>query len=197
MDKTDAQLVQEILLNSQGSFDDLVTRYTKPLYNFTFRLTGNIQTAEDLVQETFIKVWKNLAKYDPQQPFRSWIFTIARNTTTDHLRKKKSIPFSVLSKDDDHLFEETLSDDTPLPEESLSILENTETLENILGNLSIDYQIVLLLHYQEGLTFEEIGDVVDKPPNTVKSWHRRALISLREQLSHLAEPGSLVHQKAL
>lgn len=182
MDKTDVQLVSEILLGTQGSFEELVTRYTKPLYNFTFRLTGSVQTAEDLVQETFIKVWKSLGKYDPKQSFRGWIFTIARNTTTDYMRKKKTIPFSVLSKDDDYLFEDTLSDDAELPDETLAQLEDTASLEKILATLPIDYQIVLLLHYQEGLTFEEIGDVVDKPPNTVKSWHRRALIQLREVL---------------
>ncbi len=183
MDKTDVQLVQEILLDTQGSFEELVTRYTKPLYNFTLRLTGSIQTAEDLVQETFIKVWKNLAKYDQKQSFRGWIFTIARNTTTDYMRKKKTIPFSVLSKDDEHLFEETLSDDTELPHESLAYLEDVALLEKILATLPIEYQMVFLLHYQEGLTFEEIGEVVDKPPNTVKSWHRRALITLRNNLT--------------
>lgn len=180
MEKTDVQLVSEIILDTQGSFEELVARYTKPIYNFTFRLTGNVQTAEDLVQETFIKVWKNLDKYDPKQSFRGWIFTIARNTTTDYLRKKKTVPFSVLSKEDDLPFEETLSDTTNLPNETLARLEDTESLEKILGTLPIDYQMVLLLHYQEGLTFEEIGDVVDKPPNTVKSWHRRALLALRE-----------------
>ena len=190
MDKTDVQLVQEILLDTQGSFEELVSRYTKPLYNFTFRLTHNVQAAEDLVQETFIKVWKNLDKYDQKQNFRGWIFTIARNTTTDYLRKKKTVPFSVLSKDDDHLFEDYVSDATPLPDETLSTLEDTESLEKILATLPIDYQIVLLLHYQEGLTFEEIGNVVDKPPNTVKSWHRRALAALREN-------PLMVHQKPL
>lgn len=182
MDKTDVQLVNEILLDTQGSFEELVTRYTKPLYNFTFRLTGSVQTAEDLVQETFIKVWKNMSKFDPKQSFRGWIFTIARNTTTDYMRKKKTVPFSVLSKDEELPFEESLSDQQPLPDETLAQLEDTASLEKLLATLPIDYQMVLLLHYQEGLTFEEVGDVVDKPPNTVKSWHRRALIQLRETM---------------
>jgi RNA polymerase sigma-70 factor (ECF subfamily) len=180
MEKSDLQLVQEILLEKQGSFELLVSRYTKPLYNFTFRLTGNPQTAEDLVQETFIKVWKNLKKYDPKHSFKGWIFTIARNTTTDYLRKKKTVPFSALSKDDNSPFEETISDTATLPDETLALLEDTNLLEQLLATLPLDYQIVLLLHYQEALTFEEIAEIVDKPPNTVKSWHRRALITLRE-----------------
>ncbi len=194
MDKTDAQLVNEILLDTQGSFEELVTRYTKPLYNFTLRLTGSVQTAEDLVQETFIKVWKNLTRYDPQQSFRAWIFTIARNTTTDYLRKKKTIPFSVLSKDE-HLFEETLSDDATIPDETLAQLEDTASLEKLLATLPIDYQMVLLLHYQEGLTFEEIGDVVDKPPNTVKSWHRRAILELRTNLTRPPDGDHPLHYR--
>lgn len=180
MEKSDLQLVQEILLEKQGSFELLVSRYTKPLYNFTFRLTGNIQTAEDLVQETFIKVWKNLKKYDQGHSFKGWIFTIARNTTTDYLRKKKTVPFSALSKDDALPFEETISDTATLPDETLVILEDTRLLEQLLATLPLDYQIVLLLHYQESLTFEEIAEIVDRPPNTVRSWHRRALIALRE-----------------
>ena len=187
MEKSDVQLVQEILLDTQGSFEELVSRYTKPLYNFIYRLVGNIQTAEDLVQETFIKVWKNLAKYDQKQVFRAWIFTIARNTATDYMRKKKSIPFSVLSNDDEYVFEDSLADENPLPEDLLAELENTELFEKLLAELSVDYQMVLLLHYQEGLTFDEIGTILDTSLNTVKSWHHRALAQLR----------SVMHQKPL
>ena len=190
MEKSDVQLVQEILLDTQGSFEQLVARYTKPIYNFIFRLIGNIQTAEDLVQETFIKVWKNLAKYDQKQVFRAWIFTIARNTATDYMRKKKSIPFSVLSKDDEYVFEDSLADENPLPEDLLAELENTELFEKLLAELSVDYQMVLLLHYQEGLTFEEIGTILDTSPNTVKSWHHRALAQIRNNQE-------VVHQKPL
>jgi RNA polymerase sigma-70 factor (ECF subfamily) len=167
-------------LAKTGSFDELVPRYAGPIYNFVFRLTGNRQTAEDLTQETFIKVWKSLKKYDPSQNFRAWIFTIARNTCTDYLRKKKSVPFSALSADEDLPFEETLADSEPLPEKSLERIEDSELLEQFLAELPPDYRIVLVLHYQEEMTFDEIGKVLNKPLNTVKSHHRRALEMLRK-----------------
>ncbi len=177
MEKEDAQLVSESLLGNEGSFEKLVRRYTPQLYRFAYRLSGNVQAAEDATQETFIKVWKNLKKYDAKQPFRSWIFTIARNTVTDYLRKKKSLSFSVLSRDESS-FEDTLSDTDPLPEEQLVAIETTGELMSLLATLPEEYRTVLTLHYQEGMTFEEIGKVMGRPPNTVKSWHRRALQKL-------------------
>lgn len=180
MEENDAQLVSESILGKQGSFEAIVQKYTTPIYNFAFRLTGNIQTAEDVTQETFIKVWKNLKKYHPEQSFRSWIFTIARNTTTDSLRKKKSIPFSNLTGDDDKSFEETISDDAILPDELVASIDDAKILEEFLDQLSPDYRTVMILHYQENMTFDEIGKILDKPLNTVKSHHRRALEKLRE-----------------
>ena len=180
METPDAQLVSESILENTGSFETLVERYTQPIYNFAYRLTGNVQTAEDITQETFVKVWKNLAKYDSKQSFRAWIFTIARNSTTDYLRKKKAIPFSNLSNNDETPFEENISDTEILPSETVLKLEDTARLQKLLDRLPQDYQTVLLLYYQEDMTFDEIGKVLKKPLNTVKSWHRRALLKLRE-----------------
>ncbi len=179
MQKSDMQLVSETILDTQGSFDELVRRYTKPLYHFSYRLTGNIQAAEDCVQETFIKVWKNLKKYNPNQNFRGWIFTIARNTITDYLRKKKSIPFSNLTYED-FSFEESISDSEPLPDEILHQVENNAHLDSLLNTLPSEPKTILILHYYENMTFEEISTIMKKPMNTVKSLHRRALLKLRD-----------------
>ena len=182
MEENDAQLVSETILGKQGSFETLVTRYTTPIYNFAFRLTGNTQTAEDITQETFVKVWKNIKKYNSSQVFRAWIFTIARNTATDHLRKKATIPFSLLGGEDQE-FEDTLSDETILPDEMFAKIEDAKVLETFLEALPPDYRTVIILHYQENMTFDEIGKVLQKPLNTVKSHHRRALEKLRDLLS--------------
>jgi RNA polymerase sigma factor (sigma-70 family) len=183
MEQNDAQLVSESILGKQGSFELLVSKYTTPIYNFVFRLTGNTQTAEDLTQETFVKIWKSLKRYDQKQVFRSWAFTIARNTVTDYMRKKKTVPFSMLSGDDEHSFEETLADETDLPDELITKIDDAETLTEFLDQLSPDHKTVMILHYQENMTFDEIGKIVNKPLNTVKSHHRRALEKLRELLA--------------
>lgn len=189
MEKSDAQLVSESSLGIHGAFEELVHRYTKPVYSFIYRLTGNAQTAEDGTQETLIKVWKSLDKYDPNQSFRAWVFTIARNTATDALRKRRTIPFSGLfsggtgrdAHNDAPTIEDTLADDQPDAEDALARIEDVRLLESLMGTLSPDHKAVLLLHYQEELTFDEIGKVLGKPLNTVKSWHRRALLELRKR----------------
>lgn len=183
MNSSESQLVEETIKGDSQSFDILVGRFTKPIYNFTYRLTGNTQVAEDLTQETWIRVWKNLKKYKPEQSFKAWIFTIARNLTTDYHRKKKMIPFSNLGFDEDTPYETTIADQEILPDELLAQVQDTHELEQLLEQLPAEYQSVLTLHYQEDMTFDEIGKVLDKPLNTVKSWHRRALIKLRELIN--------------
>jgi RNA polymerase sigma-70 factor, ECF subfamily len=167
-------------------FKVLINRYTSPLYNFATRLT-NKNDAGDIVQDVFIKVWKSMERFNPlKASFKTWIFTIARNTTTDFLRKKKSILFSDLNTSAeqglDETFEENILAEDILPDEALQKLQDSEFLNKTLEKLHPNYQEVLVLHYQEELTFEEIGKVLHKPLNTVKSTHRRAIVELRKML---------------
>lgn len=182
MDPTEAQLVEEIIKGDSKSFNVLMDRFTKPIYNFTYRLTGNVQVAEDLTQETWIRVWKNLERYKTEQSFKAWIFTIARNLTTDYHRKKKVIPFSNLGFEDESPFESQIVDSEPLPDALITKISDTHELGELLTELPTDYKTVLTLHYQEDMTFDEIGKVMNKPLNTVKSWHRRALIKMKEKM---------------
>ena len=183
MEIDDGQLVKDSLAGNEASFEALVSKYLDPVHRFAYRLIGDREAAQDVTQETFLKVWKSLSRFRSGESFRAWIFTIARNTATDYLRKKKSITFSKLSNDD-FAFETTVASDEDLPDETLAKLQDTQALQKVLHQLPIEYQTVLILHYQEDLTFDEIGKTMDKPLNTVKSWHRRALLKLRE----LTEP---------
>jgi RNA polymerase sigma-70 factor (ECF subfamily) len=175
-----------ILLYKNGdeeAFKELINRYTAPLYNFTARLS-NKNDASDIVQETFIKVWKNIKRFDSKKAsFKTWIFTVAKNTTTDFLRKKKSLLFTDMEKDNDediNSFAENIPDESLLPDLVLQKLEDKQLLNKTLEKLRLGYREVLILHYQEDMTFEEIGEILNKPLNTVKSQHRRALIELRK-----------------
>jgi RNA polymerase sigma-70 factor, ECF subfamily len=184
--KTDEELILLYKDGKKETLKILINRYTKPLYNFTARLTNKID-ASDIVQEIFIKVWKNIRHFDGEKAsFKTWIFTIAKNSTTDFLRKKKSLLFSDLNKsndEDENSFAENIPDENLLPEESIQKLQDSEYLNKILKKLRPDYQEVLILHYQEEMTFEEIGKILNKPSNTVKSSHRRAIIELRKMLN--------------
>ncbi|HAQ02494.1 hypothetical protein A2467_02885 [Candidatus Nomurabacteria bacterium RIFOXYC2_FULL_36_8] len=173
-------LIKKYLDGNQASLKMLIDRYTSSIYNFSSRFVGYEQ-AKDTTQEVFIKVWKNLKNFDENKSqFKTWIFTIARNSITDYLRKKKSIPFSFLN--DEELIEENVLDEEILPDEVYQKLQDKEMLIKVLDETPVQYREVLILRYQEDMTFKEIGEVMDKPLNTVKSYHQRALVLLHQKL---------------
>lgn len=166
----------------QKKFGQVMKEHLSPVYNFIYRLTGNADSAADITQETFIKVWKNLKRFDQTKSFKPWLFAIARNTTIDWLRKRRAIPFSDLSNQDEGDFENNIPDYFPLPDELFQRQELQILLENALAKLPITDRTIILLHHPEELTFAEIGKILEQPLNTVKSRYRRALAALRQFL---------------
>ena len=130
----------------------------------------------------FLRIWKNLKKYRKEENFRTWIFSIARNAAIDFLRKKKSIIFSDLENESGIPAEEIFENSEPLPDEIISRAENKKILDKLMNKLSLFYREVLFLYYNNNFTFDEIGKIMNKPLNTVKSQHRRALIELKRLL---------------
>jgi RNA polymerase sigma-70 factor (ECF subfamily) len=182
MEHEDEILIKQYIDGDQTALKALIDRYTPLIYNFAVRLSGP-RDANDTVQEVFIKVWKNLRKFDiSKSHFKTWIFTIARNTVTDHLRKKKQLLFSDMDADEGDAFSDSIADDAILPDEALAKLEDMQALEGLLSGLPLHYQAVLVLYYQEEMTFAEIGKALGKPLNTVKSHHRRALEQLKKKV---------------
>ena len=181
MEKEDNDLIKEYLNGDEGAFRELVNKYTGTIFNFSARFVG-VEYANDITQDVFIKIWKNIKKYDEKKAnFKTWLFTITRNTTTDYLRKKKTINFSTLDSEEER-YEDNIEYEFILPDEILIKLEDKELLNKLLDKLPGNYKEVLILYYQEDLTFKEIGGILNKPLNTVKSYHHRALTSLREML---------------
>ena len=185
-EQTDEEIIAQYNEGEVEAFKKLIIRYSSPLYNFTARLT-NRSDAVDIVQETFIKAWKNIGRFNSgKASFKTWIFTIAKNTATDFLRKKKSLLFSDMNNTDEEnsiSFEENIEAEDLLPDEALQKLQDNEFLNETLEKLRPGYKEVLILHYQEEMTFEEISKVLNRPLNTVKSQHRRAIIELRKIIS--------------
>ena len=188
-ESTDEEIILSYQNGQRDAFKGLINRYTSPLYNFIARIADR-NNASDIVQEIFIKVWKNINNFDAKKAsFKTWIFTIAKNTATDFLRKKKILSFSDIenkSDEDENAFNRSFSENIPdenlLPDEILQKLEDSELLNKILERLHPDYKEVLILHYQEEMTFSEIGKILNKNLNTVKSQHRRAILEMREML---------------
>jgi len=179
---TDQEIIERYRTGEKNVFEQLIEKYTPLVFNFAAHLAGR-ENASDIVQETFIKVWKNFMRFDPKKAsLKTWILAIARNTAIDFLKKKKNILFSELTIELETEFAETIPDSELLPDEALARLEDASLLQKLLGELSPEYRATLVLHYQEEMTFEEIGKVLGKPLNTVKSYHRRALIGLRKMV---------------
>ncbi len=181
---TDEQLVTNYLKGDNKSLEILIKRYLKPIYSFVYRFVRNSEEVEDITQEVFVKVWRNLKKFKSKYKFKAWIFTIAKNTCLDWLKKKRTIPFSALdNKYENFSFAGSIQDPAPLPDEIMERTDISQLLTAALDKLSPRYRLVLFLYYNDHFNFREIAELLGKPLNTVKSWHRRALILLRKLIT--------------
>ncbi len=181
--ETDEKLAEKCKALDEFAFQELTHRYIQPIFNFVRRYAQAEDVAEDMTQDTFFKVWRNIKQFKRGMKFRPWLYTIARNTALDYIKKKKAISFSELDNDDnDMTFADSLEDQGELQSDLFDNAAMAATLAKTVRSLHPDHQTVITLHYQEELTFDEIAKVMKRPMNTVKSWHRRALIQLRELL---------------
>jgi RNA polymerase sigma-70 factor (ECF subfamily) len=169
--------------------EEYLKDYLKPVYTFAYGLVGDKHAAEDIAQDTFLKVWKNRKKFKPEQNLKTWILSIARNTAIDWLRKKKPLTFSRFeTNDEENPLTATLADEKELtPQEFAAANETKEMLESVMLELPLHYREVLLLHYNEELSIAEISALLKRPIETVKSQHRRGIALLRKKLLHLKD----------
>jgi len=189
MNKTDEELVKLCKQGNNTSFQELMQRYIKPVFNFTYQYVHSTSEAEDITQDTFFKSWKNIQKFKEGKTWKPWIFTIARNTALDYIKKKKPILFSELDNEQDNiLFADTLEDTGSLADQIFEDTQNIKELIIATGKLRPEYHSVLMLHYYQELSFEEIATVMNKPMNTVKSWHNRALKIVKKSLESFSAP---------
>jgi RNA polymerase sigma-70 factor, ECF subfamily len=181
-EQSDNQLVARYLAGDDDAFDALVSRYVRPIYNFTFRIMKSESDAEDATQETFVKAWKHLKRFNERQSFKTWLYAIAHNAAIDVLRKRKEVLFAEISTEYD--FAETIADEELLPDELAIKAETKGVLDTALAELPVIYREVLLLRYTSDMTFDEIGEVLGRPLHTVKSQHRRGIAQLKKLLEN-------------
>jgi len=182
-DKADEQLVGDYLAGDAEALRFLVERYLTPIYNFLLRYVHNSADAEDIAQETFVKVWRHLKRFDQNKKFKTWLFAIAKNTALDFLKKKKTLAFSdLINSDGDNPTIDNLSDPAPLPDELFDRADLATILDSALSKLPSVYRQVLELYYHEEFNLREIAEILDTSIDTIKSRHRRALILLRPLL---------------
>ncbi|MFA5747207.1 MAG: sigma-70 family RNA polymerase sigma factor [Candidatus Paceibacterota bacterium] len=182
-DLSDKELIEKYLKGDEKALEFLISRYLKTVYGFVYRFAGNEQDAEDITQESFVKAWGSIKKFDRKKSFKSWIFKIARNTAIDLLRKKKTVPFSKFDGEDGkNAIIETLADTGPLAQEIFERKSIAQEITVALSELPLKYKAVFSLRHDSDLSFQEIAESLDEPVNTVKSRYRRALIALKNVL---------------
>jgi RNA polymerase sigma-70 factor (ECF subfamily) len=194
-DQTDEEIILKYLDGEDDALDLLIQRYIKSIYNFVYRYTKNSHNAEDITQDVFILVWRHIKKFDGRKSFRAWIFTIARNTSLNWIKKKKPVLFSELQaislQDDDpskDLFD--IADESiGSMEEALDVLIRNKHVKDAIETLSPQYQNILSMRIDGGFTFQEIADVLDKSINTVQSDYKRALLKLKIFLEPFIDKG--------
>jgi RNA polymerase sigma-70 factor, ECF subfamily len=179
----DESLAEECKTGDDGAFHELMSRHLKHIFNFARQYVRTDPDAEDITQDAFFKAWKYIRRFKKGSRFRPWLFAIARNTALDHIKKKKAVSFSSLDDaENDMAFADTLADEEPLPPEIFAKAELADLLMATMAGLHPDHRAVLIMRYHDGMKFDEIAEIMDKPMNTVKSWHRRSLHKIRDIL---------------
>ncbi len=176
--ESDERLMVRFQKGEVRAFEELVRRHRTPVFSFLLRLTGDRGRAEDLCQETFLRVVRGAAGWEPRAAFRTWVFSMARNLAVDEARRQA---FRRTEPLDDPARAGEPSED-PGPDRAAEGALLRPKLEAALAALPEEQREVFLLREHAGLRFSEIAEVTGVPENTVKSRMRYALEALRERL---------------
>lgn len=189
---TEQELVARAKAGDDEAFAQLMRDNEKRIYNLTLRMTGNPEDAMDLAQEAFLNAWRGLKFFKGDSAFSTWVYRLASNACIDFLRRQKrrqdiSVPMPTYEDDDS---QPDIPDDRFQPEQELERRELRQAVLQGLEQLSHEHRQVLVMREINGLSYQEIADVLDLEAGTVKSRIARARISLRKIL---LEGGNFSH----
>lgn len=189
----DADVARLAQQGREPAFRELVRRYERPVFSLVFRMVRDTATAEDLAQDTFIKVLNHIDKYRPEFKFSSWLFKIANNVAIDFLRRRQLSTISIdgspnaATASDIEATSFDIADKTESALDAMEAKELGSAIERAIGALRPEYRSCIMLRHVEGRSYEEIAATLDLPLGTVKTYIHRARHQLREALEHLRE----------
>jgi RNA polymerase sigma-70 factor (ECF subfamily) len=182
---TDQEVVRHAVIGREAAYRELIRRYQRPVFSLVFRMVRDRELAEDLAQETFVKVLNAIDSYRPEYKFSSWIFKIANNAAIDHLRRRSldtlSLDGSPHAETAEAIEATTLqiSDGAESPLDEVANRELGSRIERAINRLRPEYRNCILLRHVEGRPYEEIAEILDLPLGTVKTYIHRARNELR------------------
>ena len=184
---TDEEIVRQCLAGDRDAYAVLVQRYQGRIVGYLTRMLRNREEALDVAQESFIKAWTHLARYDSQWRFSTWLFSIASNAGIDVIRQRRHRMVSIdapISTDDSEIQRELPGPDRTAADD-LEGMELAEKLEAAIAELPWEYRQLLLLRHPGGRSYEEIQQITQLPMGTVKNRIFRARQRLKDRLGDL------------
>jgi len=180
---TDEALVRLAQQGDSAAFSLLVERYKAPLYNYLLRMTGQRADADDLFQETFLRVYRHIDRYSGVASFRTWLYRIATNCCHDHWRSwRRRLKTFVFGLDERPAIAAAAKSALPDPRQAASSAETVEQLARAVDKLPAGHRAVFLMARYHGMNYKEIADALEIPEGTVKSRMNKAVHQLVRDL---------------
>jgi RNA polymerase sigma-70 factor (ECF subfamily) len=185
-EKTSSEaLMVRIAEGNEEAFEILVNRHQASILNLIYRFIGDRTQAKDLAQEVFLRIWQSAKIYRPEAKFTTWIYRITVNLCFNELksaRRKKWFSFNWSREDNEHTLEEVLSDNAPSAEDLLLEKERSRQISDALQSLPDNQRMALLLKRYDGLSYQEIAEIIGCSVSAVESLLVRAKKTLQEKL---------------
>ena len=177
---TDSELIKNAISGREDGFEELVRRYQKPITGYVFRIVGDYDSALDVTQEVFIKVYNSLHRYSSDYKFSTWLYRIAHNAAIDHLRRNSVNTQSLETENADGTYQLQIESPAPSPEKHREISEWRTEIGQVIRRLPDAYKQLILLRHASDLSYDEIAEVTGLPLGTVKNRLFRAREMMRQ-----------------
>jgi RNA polymerase sigma-70 factor, ECF subfamily len=179
----DSLMVKRFKNKDRSAFDEIFEKYYKPIYYFIYKMANNSEAAEDITQDTFVKVYKNLEKVEDNIKLSPWIYKIAYNTFIDYTRKNK-ISYELIDNVnyEDQLLDNNIADN---PEASYINIDLRNKINKTMQKLNSRYKSVLVLREYNNLSYKEVALILDLTETAVKSLIHRARLEFQKIFKEL------------
>jgi RNA polymerase sigma-70 factor, ECF subfamily len=180
---TDGELIIGAVSGRSDGFEELVRRYQRPIISYVYRMLGDHESAMDVTQEVFIKVYNSLHKYSAEYKFSTWLYRIAHNAAIDHMRRNSVVPQSIEAENADGTYQLQLESPHPSPEKNREMSEWRTEIDSVVKCLPPPYRDLIVLRHGQDMSYDEIAEVTGLPLGTVKNRLFRAREMMRDMFA--------------